>query len=139
MSLVVKFDSTKFYSVITPNAMSWHQTVSHQILPRGFKIRLHQILCCVPISMTPTSVSPNSVVHQFMLSNSKFCSIARNSETANSALNLIDGQQNLSARTQNCKSNSFKSCTLLITTPSPTPSLVKTSLKVDGFSCWQEN
>ena len=28
---------------------------------------------------------------------------------------------------------------LLITTPTPTPSLVKSSLKVDGFSCWQEH
>ena len=31
MSFVVKFDNTKFYSVITPNAMSWHQIVSHQL------------------------------------------------------------------------------------------------------------
>ena len=104
-----------------------------------FQISLRQILCCVPISITPNSVSPNSVVHQFLLSNIKFCSIARNSETANSALNLIDGQQNLSVRTKNCKSNNFKFKTLLITTPTPTPSLVKSSLKVDGFSCWQEH
>ena len=83
--------------------------------------------------MTPNSLSPNSVVHQFILSNSKFCSIERNSETANSALNLIDGQQNLSARTQNCKSNYFKSCTLLITTPTPTPPLLRPALKWMAF------
>ena len=73
---------------ITPNSTPW------------FQICLRQILCCVPISITPNSVSPNSEVHQFLLSNIKFCSIARNSETANSALNLIDGQQNLSVRTK---------------------------------------
>ena len=43
---------------MTPNSTPW------------FQIRLPQILCGVPISKTPSSVSPNSVVHKFILSNS---------------------------------------------------------------------
>ena len=42
--------------VVTPNSLPW------------FQIRLHQILCCVPISITPNSVTPNSVGHNFFYS-----------------------------------------------------------------------
>ena len=94
------FDNTKF-DVSTLNSIGLNSIPCSQI-------RLHQILCCAPISITlnsmpqstSNSVTPNSVGHQLTLSYSKFYSIV---------LNSTDWQQNLSLRTQNCKSNNFKS------------------------------